>query len=96
MAVADAGQRCRAVGDWVGLVVNGLCIFSVFPHSGNSQGQQFIIGDPVCACQRDCAWRFFLNENLLTRHLIGMMVIGLGLLAIDGRILQLLARLRRG
>ena len=39
---------------------------------------------------------FFLNENLLTRHLFGMMVIGLGLLAIDGRILQLLARLRRG
>ena len=39
---------------------------------------------------------FFLNEILLTRHLIGMMVIGLGLLAIDGRILQLLARLRRG
>ena len=39
---------------------------------------------------------FFLNENLLTRHLIGIMVIGLGLLAIDGRILQLLARLRRG
>ena len=33
---------------------------------------------------------------LLTRHLIGMVVIGLGLLAIDGQILQLLARLGRG
>ena len=37
---------------------------------------------------------FFLDEILLIRHLIGMMVIGLGLLAIDGRILRLLARLR--
>ena len=36
VAVADAGQWCCAVGDWVGLVVNGLCIFSVFPNSGNS------------------------------------------------------------
>jgi hypothetical protein len=33
---------------------------------------------------------------LLIRHLNGMMVIGLGLLAIDGRILRLLARLRHG
>ena len=39
---------------------------------------------------------FFLDEILLIRHLIGMMVIGLGLLAIDGRILRLLARLRHG
>ena len=39
---------------------------------------------------------FFLDEILLIRHLIGMVVIGLGLLAIDGRILRLLARLRHG
>ncbi len=39
---------------------------------------------------------FFLDEILLIHHLIGMMVIGLGLLAIDGRIFRLLARLRHG
>ena len=74
MAVADAGQWCRAVGDWIGLVVNGLCIFSVFPHSGNSQAT---------------------NLSLVTQF-VPASAIALGLLAIDGRILQLLARLRRG
>jgi hypothetical protein len=34
----------------------------------------------------------FLNEHLLARHLLGMLVIGLGLAAIDGRLLTLLRR----
>ena len=96
MVVADAGRRRCAFGDRVGLAVNGFCVFSVFPHSGNSRGHQPVTVTLLVPVSAIALGVFFLDEILLIRHLIGMMVIGLGLLAIDGRILRLLARLRHG
>jgi hypothetical protein len=78
-------QPMPGMAAWVAIASAGARLCAVFPHPGHRQGDQPSAGDLDHARRRGVSWHAILGEQIRAGDFCGMVLIGLGLTAIDGR-----------